>query len=71
MFILDMLRVMGLVLLQAHSWLWLPQPCKAALPKELGWESMVLLLPSVVIPRGAAGGVESPLWEQGRDWGPE
>lgn len=45
------------------------KPCKAALPKELGWESMVLLLPSVVIPRGAAGGVESPLWEQGGHWG--
>lgn len=45
------------------------KPCKAALPKELGWESVVLLLPGVVIPRGAAGGVESPLWEQGGDWG--
>lgn len=29
MFILDMLRVMGPVLLQAHSWLWLPQGVKA------------------------------------------
>lgn len=45
------------------------KPCKTALPKELGWESMVL--PNVLIHRGAAGGVKRVPLGTRRRLGPE